>query len=201
MSALPLLLLAAGFGRRMGGGDKLLSDMQGEALIHRSARHALEGGLSVTVCLPAGNAARRDALADLPVEILEVADPSDGMSAALSAGCFQLPANAPGFAVALADMPDIMPADHRAMATAFLGQETPLILRATTQDGKPGHPVYFPIKYAKPLSALTGDQGARQILKTEPVQYIALPGTHALTDIDTATDLTNWRAAQPASSG
>ena len=51
------------------------------------------------------------------------------------------------------------------------------ILRATAQDGTPGHPVLFPAWAVPELASLTGDSGARDLLKREAgrTENIALP--------------------------
>ena len=61
------ILLAAGTSSRMGG-NKLLLELEGETLLRRAARRALDGGLSPVLVVLGHEAekARRE-LADLPV--------------------------------------------------------------------------------------------------------------------------------------
>mgnify|MGYP006910720262 CR=1 FL=1 len=49
------------------------------------------------------------------------------------------------------------------------------------------------------LIQLSGDQGARALLKTVSVHDIALPGQRALTDLDTPEAWAAWRAARARS--
>jgi CTP:molybdopterin cytidylyltransferase MocA len=60
----------------------------------------------------------------------------------------------------------------------------------------PGHPVLFPARLRPALLRLKGDQGARDILRTEADQILPLPlpGSRAVTDLDTPEDWAAWRA-------
>jgi hypothetical protein len=68
------------------------------------------------------------------------------------------------------------------------------LLRATAQDGTLGHPVIFPADLRAAFATLSGDQGARTILQAHAARLhtIALPGHHALTDLDTPEAWAVW---------
>lgn len=188
-----LLLLAAGGSRRMGGRDKLLEPVAGEALIARQARAGLAAGLRVLVTLPPGAPARMAALRGLAVRIVRVADAAEGMGASIRAGVAALPEAAPGVMILPADMPEIGAGDLLVLADAFAA--TPdSVLRAAAEDGTPGHPVIFPRRLFTALARLSGDAGARALLRGEDVRPIALPGRRALTDLDTPEEWAAWRA-------
>ena len=119
------------------------------------------------------------------------------MSFSLKAGNAAVPA---GMALILwlADLPDITTDDLRTLASA--AQRSPnALIRATTAAGKPGHPVVFPPDFRAELNDLTGDNGARDILKRHATNtvFVPLPGTRALTDLDTPEDWATWRAGSP----
>jgi CTP:molybdopterin cytidylyltransferase MocA len=97
--------------------------------------------------------------------------------------------------VALADMPDIGPPDLAALIADFLACPN-RILRATAADGTPGHPVIFPRRLFPDLARISGDIGARSVLAGEAARLHALPGTRALTDLDTPEAWADWRAAR-----
>ena len=189
-----ILILAAGASSRMRGGDKLLEPINAQPQLARIALAAIATGCAVTVALPPDRPARDAALHGLCLRKVVVANPGDGMAASLIAGLAVLTTDAP-LLLLLADLPEITAAD----LTQFLQdwRTTPdLILRATAQDGTPGHPVGFPA-WAKPaLGGLTGDAGARAVLQQYRGQtrLVALPGTHATTDLDTPEDWAAWRA-------
>lgn len=192
-----ILILAAGQSRRMLGADKLLEPVAGQPLIRRQAQVALATGLPVWVTLPPDRPLRNACLQGLAVGIVSVADASLGMSCSLKAGNAAIPADM-AVIVWLADLPDITTDDLTALAKA--AQTAPqAIIRATTTSGKPGHPIVFPPAFRADLNALTGDNGARDILKrhSENTVFIALPGNRALTDLDTPDDWAQWRARNP----
>lgn len=197
MSAPAILILAAGASARMQGRDKLLEDVAGQPLLRDRARTALSTGAPVLVALPPQEAApaRWAALEGLEVTLVAVAHPEDGMSASLKAGLAALPASAPGLMVLLTDMPEISGADMAALLDRFDGEA---ILRGAASDGTPGHPVLFPRRDFATLTRVSGDQGAREVLRAEAdrVRLIPLPAAHALTDLDTQADWARWRAAR-----
>ncbi len=190
MAETALLLLAAGAARRMRGRDKLLEEVDGLPLLRERALACLAAGLGpVIVTLPPGDAARRAALAGLAVLPVEVTRATEGMGASLAAGAAAVPAGVAGVMVLPADMPGITAGDMRRLAEAFDGAG---VLRGAGADGTPGHPVLFPAAALPRLAALSGDRGARDL--AAGARLVALPGRHALTDLDTPEDWAAWRA-------
>lgn len=187
-----LVLLAAGASRRMEGRDKLLEPVEGLPLLRRQARAALAAGLGpVAVTLPPDRPLRAAALAGLEVTPLPVPEAATGMAASLRAAA--LWAQGAALMVVPADMPDLTTEDFVSLARACDGVAP---LRATAADGTPGHPVIFPAALLPLFAALTGDEGARPLLRQHPPRLHPLPGRHALTDLDTPADWAAWRAAQ-----
>ena len=186
-------LLAAGSSSRMGAGrDKLLEPVGGVALIRRQALELLRAGIGpVAVALPADRPAREAALAGLDVTRLRIADAGTGMSAGLRA-CAQW-AGSDALMVIPADMPDLTAVDFQALSDSYDGQ----VLRACAADGRPGHPVVFAPATLPHFAELTGDEGARRLLRRFPPRLLALPGTRAITDLDTPEDWDAWRRAHP----
>lgn len=195
MGGAAILLLAAGASRRMRGADKLLEPLGGEPLLRERARAALATGAPVVVTLPPGAMERRAALAGLAVRIVEVADAAEGMGASLRAGVAALPAGVSGVLVLLADMPEIGAEDLRRLLEAHAARPG-AILRASSEDGRPGHPVLFPAALFPELRRAAGDAGARALLaaRAEEVVAVPLPGARALTDLDTPEAWAEWRA-------
>lgn len=170
----------------MQGCDKLLEDIEGLPILRRQALAMLAADLgSVAVTLRAPDPERQAVVQDLDVTTLPVPDASTGMSASLRAAA-DWAAGHPLF-ILPADMPDISAADMRTLASAYTG--TPL--RATSDQGTPGHPVLFSPDLLSELGKLSGDTGARDVLKTHPPKRIKLPRNHATTDLDTPED---WQA-------
>ena len=186
----PILILAAGTSRRMGGRDKLLEPVRGQPLIWDRALAALQTGAPVFVTLPHGDIPRHAALKGLPITRVEV--DAGPMGASLGAGIAALPGDASGVLILLADMPDISSDDLSAVLNGFDGRAR----RGATADGTPGHPVLLPRRLFAAVQAVSGDEGARQVLKGADVVLVPLPGQNAVTDLDTPEAWAAWRVAQ-----
>ena len=186
-----LALLAAGSARRMRGADKLLHEVDGLPLLRRQVVAALAAGFGpVAVTLPPGDSVRSATLSGLPVTLLSVPEAATGMSASLRAAADW--AAGDDLMLCPADMPEITAQDFAALVDTFDGAQP---LRATAEDGTPGHPVIFPAALLPLLATLTGDEGARAILRRHPPRLVALPANHATTDLDTPEDWAAWRAS------
>ncbi|MEI4486259.1 NTP transferase domain-containing protein [Frigidibacter sp. MR17.14] len=189
-----VLICAAGAASRMRGGDKLVEPVDGQPLLARLARAALDAGAVVRVALAPDRPARAAALAGLAVEMLTVPDAAEGLAASLRAGAAAaLAAGEDGLLVMLGDMPEIDGAAVAALLAAA-AKAPGRVVRAVAEDGTPGHPVLFPARLLPALGALRGDQGARGVLKGEDWLAVPLPGHAALTDLDTPEDWARWRA-------
>jgi molybdenum cofactor cytidylyltransferase len=189
-------LLAAGGSTRMGGRDKLLEEVGGVAQLRRAAEAMLAGGLDeVIVVLREGDAARRAALSGLAVRVVENPAAAEGMGSSIRAAVAALDDKADALMLVPADMPEIGAAHVKAVLAAFDPDEGRAICRAATAEGRPGHPVLFGRRFFEPLSRLTGDQGAREVLRENAEFVIDAPtgGEGAVVDLDTLEDWTAWR--------
>lgn len=187
-----ILIPAAGASSRMRGGDKLLEQVDGVPQLARAATAALGTRCAVAVTLRPEDAARRAVLDGLPVTLIPVPDAGLGMSASLRRGAAACPPDH-ALMVLPADMPDIGTIDLTRMLDAQ-SVHPDRILRATSQDGRPGNPVLFPPRLVPRFSDLTGDEGARRLLADEAPVPVTLPLRRALTDLDTPEDWATWRA-------
>ncbi|HFQ15688.1 MAG TPA: nucleotidyltransferase family protein [Rhodobacteraceae bacterium] len=193
---LPILLLAAGASSRMRGRDKLLEPVAGgQPLLAERVATAQATGQQVLLALPPRAVAPRRWRHAGSATTVEVPDPGAGMGASLACLARALPAGPAGAAGAMvlpADMPELTPEDLRQVLATFKPDR---ISRGAGADGRPGHPVLFPAAYFPQLRRLTGDTGARALLRQAPVRLVPLPARHALTDLDTPEDWQRWRAA------
>jgi len=188
-----VVLLAAGASSRMRGGDKLLELVDGTPLLRRQAKAALSVAPTV-VTLPLDKPERTQALDGLDVTQIPVVDSGLGMGLSIAAGISALPDACDAAVILPGDMPDIDSADLTTIVRAY--QANPGVMRGTTADGKPGHPVVFPRSFFDRITELTGDEGARCILRSLDVQLVPLPGQSAVTDLDTPEDWDKWRASR-----
>lgn len=194
---------AAGRSSRMRGRDKLLEKVGGVPILRRVAIEALRAAVGpVIVGIGPDDRERRKALRDLDVEIIEVADADEGMAATLRAGARAALAVMDatdggdyeyfGMLVLLPDMPGIEAADIMEIERVFQARGGPVV-RATTEDGRAGHPVLFPDHALRDFGILSGDKGAAAMMEGERIVIVALPGERAVLDLDTPEDWASWR--------
>ncbi|WP_272008435.1 nucleotidyltransferase family protein [Roseovarius sp. ZX-A-9] len=190
-----ILMPAAGASSRMRGRDKLLEPVGGVPLLARQVGRAMATQLPVYVTTRADRPARIAALKALPrngLHRVPVGTPDEGLAASIRAGLAGLPADTEALMVLLPDLPDIGTDDILAMIAAF--RKSPdRILRAATEDGRPGHPVILPKRTFATLAQLQGDTGAAALLRANPPRLFPLTGERAITDLDTPEDWANWR--------
>ncbi|WP_120635232.1 NTP transferase domain-containing protein [Ruegeria sp. EL01] len=195
MDKIPVILLAAGQSRRMGGADKLIKEVDGIPLVRRSTEIAMTAG-PVIVALPPRPHRRYDALADLDVLRVPIPEATEGMNASLRGALTHVAPDAPAAMVMLADLPELSSADLGAVLSARTEHPDHLIWRGATDSGKPGHPVLFDRSLFSQLSELTGDDGAQSVVRAnkDKVHLESLPRQHALRDLDTREDWDDWHA-------
>ena len=181
------ILLAAGFSRRFGA-NKLLHPLADGVPLALAAARRLRAALPAVLAVVNPRdpeLARLLAEDGFPVTVCTRAQ--DGLGASL-AWAVSHTAQASAWIVALADMPCIRPATIARVADAI---EQPTALAAPVFRGRRGHPVGFGRAYFEALVRLTGDDGARAILRdqAEQVRWLACEDPGILTDIDTPADL------------
>jgi CTP:molybdopterin cytidylyltransferase MocA len=192
---LAILILAAGQSSRMRGADKLMEGVEGQPLLQKITSHALDTGAQVYVALQSADG-RRAAVLPHGAQVIAVPQASEGMGITIATSIAQLPQTVSAAMILPADMPELSPEDLVAMKSAHEAAPDQ-ILRAMSGD-TPGHPVIFPRRCFEALKALSTDQGAREVVKSESNELgrVALPKGHAITDLDTPEDWAAWRAQQ-----
>ena len=195
MGAIAILIPAAGASSRMRGTDKLTQLIAGEPLLRRQARRACAVGAHVVVTLPDHLHPRARALAGLPVQPVAIPDAEEGMAASLRRAVGMMPRGFDGVMILPADMPEIDEADMQALVDSFYRSPHPMVQQGMAEDGTPGHPVLFPADCIPALRGLTGDAGARDVLRANShrLRRIPMPGRHAVTDLDTPEAWESWR--------
>ena len=121
------------------------------------------------------------------VPVIECAEAVDGMGHSLAAAV-RAEADAPGWVVALGDMPRVAAHSIEAVIAAL---HSGARIAVPTYQGKRGHPVGFAASCREELLALRGDAGARGVLQRYAAEVVTVevddPGI--LQDVDTAEDL------------
>ena len=185
------ILLAAGSGSRFGGG-KLLAPLADGVLVGVQSLRTLRAGIAevVVVTRPEDDALRA-ALCGEGARIEVCPRAAEGMGASLAHG-IRASFDADAWIVALGDMPRVQAATIRAVASAL---EDGAVIAAPTYRGERGHPVGFAGVLREALARLSGDAGARDILRAERGRLMLIecddPGI--LADVDTRADLERIR--------
>jgi molybdenum cofactor cytidylyltransferase len=181
------ILLAAGASTRFKA-NKLLHPLPDGTPIAVAAARNLRAAIDrVVAVVRPGVPELAEALAGAGAEVTVCPDAAAGMGHSL-AHAIAITSHAGGWVVALADMPFVAPDTIRRVAAAL---QDGADLAAPAYRGSRGHPVGFAAPYREELAALTGDAGARDVLKRDRARMRALevddPGV--LRDIDTPEDL------------
>jgi molybdenum cofactor cytidylyltransferase len=166
------ILLAAGESRRWGADNKLLAGIGGKPMVRATAEAILASAVRPVLVMTGHEAAEvQAALHDLPLTFHHVADCADGMSASLKTGIASVPAECTAALICLGDMPFVRPDTLDRLAEFHSGHAAVF----PTWQGKRGNPVLL----ARPLFAgimkLSGDEGARSLLRAIPNQVAELP--------------------------
>ncbi len=171
--SLPAIILAAGASRRLGW-PKQSVEVDGESLVHRAARAALEAGLDpVFIVLGAGAEALQPLVADLPVEIVPNRHWEEGMSSSIRVGLEALPPAARAVVLMVCDQIHLEATVLERLIQAF--QASPTHPAACLYEGNLGVPAIFPRSAFAELAALRGDKGARLLLQQPGVTPVAWP--------------------------
>lgn len=179
------LLLAAGKSSRFGA-NKLMHPLDGQAIALRSAialKSAFPGALAVVSPGSPVQAALEQA--GLRTVVSERAH--EGMGESLKTG-IAATQEADAWIVALADMPFVLPTTHLAIERAL---RRGAAIAAPAYRGERGHPVGLTARFRADLLALSGDAGARFILKSHArdIHLVEVDDPGVLKDIDTPQDL------------
>lgn len=184
-STVAAVVLAAGAASRFGA-TKQLVEVDGRPLVRHAVDTARAGGCDPVVVVVGHDADR--VRATLPDDVVVVDNPAhaEGQAASLRAGVAAVAATgAAALVVLLADQPGIDPAVVRRV-TATHADGHPVV-RARYTDG-PGHPVLFDRSVWPALAELTGDIGARDLLRALPVAEVAVDAA-CPPDVDRPDDL------------
>jgi molybdenum cofactor cytidylyltransferase len=187
------ILLAAGASTRMGR-NKLLVALDGETLLRRAARRALDAGLDPVLVVVGHEAERARAEIDgLGCRAVPNPDHARGIDTSLSAGIDAVPPEVDAAVVLLADMPWVSSDMIRAVALRHAETGAPLVASRYGEATAP------PVLYHRSLFAeLRGGEGegrGRQLVRryARVAAFVPWPES-ALADLDAPDDLERARA-------
>ncbi len=187
------IILAAGASTRLGH-PKQLALIEGQPLLARVINAALESDLDHTVLVLGHRAAEIKAalgsvLENSELTIVVNSNYHTGMAGSLKMGV-RLIRNVYGAAmIILADHPFVDSDLINHLLRRF--QDTDKTICVPTFNGRRGHPVCIRQKFYPDILSLSGDIGAREILRDHPDQLLAveLNSDRAFMDVDTRSDL------------
>ena len=182
------LILAAGRSARLGRSKQLLP-LDGVPILEHVLRRAARSRLDQIVLVLGHDApAIEAAVEDHGQRVVINADYAAGQSTSLRAGLRAIDPNAAAVLVLLGDQPEIDPTAIDAVIDAYQ-RGCGSIVRPTYQ-GERGHPVLFDRALFPELAEMTGDAGARRLLREhrDDVYEVAISRSRLPPDVDTEED-------------
>lgn len=203
------VLLAAGTSSRFGDANKLLATVEGEPIVRRAARTLVDAGLDPVVVVVGHEADRvRDAVDDLPVEIVDNEGYEAGQSTSVRAGIDAIrrggsrgrgDARVDAAIIALGDMPFVDPESVETLVAAHAAGAGDAL--AAAHEGDRGNPVLFDRRFFGRLADVDGDVGGREILLADDASaLVAVDDPGVRRDVDRPTDLSE-RGSEEAGGG
>ena len=180
------IVLAAGFGRRMGR-QKLLLDLRGKPVIRWSVETVVAHAADTVVVTGHDDAAVRAALDGLAVRYAVNPRPQAGQGSSIAVGAAALEPSTAAALVVLGDQPRL---PDGVIARLLAERErTGKAIVAPLYRGVQGTPVLFTADIFGELRALDGDVGARAVVQRQPerVAHVAIDAPMP-PDVDTPED-------------
>lgn len=182
------ILLAAGGSSRLGR-PKQLVEFQGKTLIRRAAETLVNSQCDhIVVVLGAEIEHSAIQIADLAVSRCINENWQSGMSSSIIAGLrsvIQIEPDLDAVVITLCDQPHVTSADIDSLIAAFRSSRTAIV--AARYEDTTGVPALFSSELYPELFKLTGDKGARGLLK-QPNVVLTVEIEKAAVDIDTLDD-------------
>lgn len=190
------VVLAAGSSTRLGR-NKLLLSLDGESLVRRAAKAALEAGLEPVVVV-LGHEADRVAqeLSGLPVETVVNPDHARGVNTSLRAGVAGVPGEAAAVVVLLADMPLVTAAMVARLVDEHRRTRAPLVVSDYGGVHAP------PTLYARPLfpelGGPEGDGCGKRVVRQHADEAVRVSWPpDRLADVDREEDWERFTRTEP----
>ena len=181
------IVLAAGLARRMGR-QKLLLDLKGKPVVRWSVEAVLPHVDDCVVVTGHDDAGVRAALTGLGVRYAVNAHPDHGQGSSIAVGVAALASTTTAMLIVLGDQPltprDVVP------ALLMAQRQSGKAIVAPSYRGTRGTPVLFGAAVFPELRTLTGDSGAREVVRMDPERVAIVEFDVAMpADVDTPEDL------------
>lgn len=191
-------ILAAGASTRMGTLKQLL-EVDGKPLLVRAVEAALSSlSWPVVVVLGAEAEKIRGILARYPVIVTENPAWPEGMASSIRAAVTTLQQFSRSLDAALIALCDQPAFSSETIAQLIRAQQTTGgSIVAARYSGRQGAPALFLREHFATLAALTGEEGARDLLNGPTSQVTAVDSPALAFDLDTPGDVARFRAGTP----
>ena len=196
------VVLAAGGSSRLGEAKQLLIYANGETLVRRSVRDALDVGAAPVIVVvgayaPQVTESLRDSVeSNHDVIAVENVDWRNGLSSSIQCGVNALMgmnAGVNGVLLLTCDMPSVGLSHLQKLRDAF---NAGAVRVASMYGNTRGIPAIIPDEEFAELKKLSGDKGAKALLEHSGTAVIELIG--GAFDLDTQGDVAKWRAQESA---
>ena len=187
------VVLAAGASSRMGR-NKLLLELDGESVLRRAARAAVEAGLDPVLVVLGDEADRtRSELSGLACRAVLNAACTLGAGMSVRAGVAAAPPAAEAIVITLADMPFVTAAMIRAVVATYRTGTARVVISRYGHSAAP--PTLFDRSLFAELLAIEAQRGARQVARRHQVdaEEVVWPAEDGV-DLDVAADYERARA-------
>ena len=187
------VVLAAGSSTRMGR-NKLFFELDGETLLRRIVRRAIDAGLDPVLVVVGHEGERaRTELAGLPCTPVDNPDHAFGINRSLRTGISYLPERARAAVVMLADMPFVTSRMVASLVARYRESTAPLVISAYGDVNAP--PMLYDRALFPELQRMEGEGCGRQVVRRHRHEAVALSWpSAALQDIDVPEDYERIRA-------
>ena len=187
------VVLAAGSSNRMGR-NKLFFELDGESLLRRVVRRALDAGLDPVLVVVGHEAERaRAELAGLACTPVDNPDHALGVNRSLRTGISHVPARAGAAVVMLADMPFVTSRMVSTLVARYRESTAPLVVSAYGDVNAP--PMLYGRALFPELRQMSGSGCGRQVVRRHRDEAIAVSWPEAaLQDVDVPEDYERIRA-------
>lgn len=167
-----IIILAGGLSQRMGAENKLCKPLKGRPLICQTTAPFIEASsIDARITKPiiiTGHQADevKQALCDYDLQYIHNPDYASGMASAIKTAMAELASSLDHLMITLGDIPFIDADDiHKMIATHLANPSLTDAITRARFEGKDGHPVIWGSAYFDALSNLSGDEGARPLIK------------------------------------
>lgn len=195
-----IIVLAAGASRRMKEPKQLL-EFEGETLLRRAAFAAIGSVCTPVILVLGANFEKTNAeIKDLEVEICFNENWESGLSSSIKTGIEYLLRIKPDISAViftLADQPFVTANHINRFAEKFYQSKSAIV--AAQYSGTIGVPALFAREIFDDFFELSGDQGAKMILKKRRENLETVDFPEAAFDIDTPEDFSNLGSLKPQS--